>query len=229
MKMADKTVPLDELRFRVKLDDSCERIDLVAFHPAVAKSKKSKSNLQLVLIALDNLLGEDDVERFVGAVDVAKKKPTGKLISYASLGKLVAKLARKWSGEKWALLSGETNDGVPLVATVNRALKRIDHPLLDMHATITILVEAPNEQGFPTPAESKRLEAMENDLLDAFGRDAANLGHETLDGRRVVHLHVMEGGSAAQILASWRRRHRGRRIDIEVERDPRWSALDRFV
>jgi hypothetical protein len=80
----------------------------------------------------------------------------------------------------------------------------------------------------PTVDESKRLEGIEDDLLEALRDSAANLGHETFEGQRVVHLHVMESGPAAQILASWRARHQASRIELHIERDSRWSALARF-
>jgi len=228
MEMDDKRVPFDELLFVANVDDQRERVDLVAYHPAFAKTKKPKTNINVVFVALDNLLGEDDVERFLGAVEVVKKKPREPSISYLELKKLVAKLAKKATGEKWALLEGTTKSGKPLFGLINQALKRIDHPLLDSHVTITIRFDALDERGLPSPEDNKRLEAVEEDLLDSLGDGAANLGHETLEGRRVIHLHVMEGGPAAQLLASWQKRHRTWRIEIEHEHDPAWSALHRF-
>jgi hypothetical protein len=228
IRMDDKEVALDEILLLATPDDSRERIDIVVHHPIFAKTKNKDTNLQLAFIALDNLLGEDDVERFVGSLELAATRPKGKLVTYAQFGKLVAKFAAKATGDKWALLEGNTADGARIVATTNTALKRIDHPLLDMHVTITIALQTPNEQGLPTNEEGGKLNAMEDALLEALGDGAVNLGHESTDGRRVVHLHVMEGGPAAQQIERWRMKNKSHRIEVVAERDPQWHALERF-
>lgn len=220
-------VSFDELSIAATEDESRERIDLVVHHPVFAKVKRKDERRRIAFLALNTAFGEDDYERFVGALETPTKKADG--MSLQAFKQTFGAFVAKATGEKWAVLEGKTARGARIVATMNRALKRIDHPLLDMHVTITIELQSPNDEGLTTREEGAALNALESKLLDALGENAANLGHETLEGQRIVHLHVMEGGPAAQIIARWvQRASRSIVLNVSIERDPHWTALERF-
>jgi hypothetical protein len=225
LSIDEHEVSFDELSVAATEDESRERIDLVVHHPVFAKVKRKGAQRRIAFIALNTAFGEDDYERFIGTLETVTKKPDG--VSLQAFKKTFGAFVAKATGEKWAVLEGKTESGGRIVGMMNRALKRIDHPLLDMHVTLTIELESPNDEGLTTREEGAALNALESKLLDALGENAANLGHETLKGQRIVHLHVMDGGPAAQIIARWLR-SASRSINVSIERDPHWRALERF-
>lgn len=79
----------DEFRVAYAFDDSRERFDVQLFHP---RFKKSDANLvrQALFLALDECLGEDDVERWIGSLEPATSVP-GNAIALADFVSAVAR------------------------------------------------------------------------------------------------------------------------------------------
>lgn len=216
----------DDLAFAVDPEDAREIVHLTAFHEAFASMPDAKMRMRVVFIALDNLLGEDGVERWVGRVELAETKPENAL-GLAALDTFVSEFAAKATGERWMVLKG-TRDGAPIFLTTNAALKRVDHLLMDTHLSVTIAIDAPTEQGFPTNEEADALNAIEDALTEALAKDAVYIGRETTRGVRSLHFHVLESGPAAAIVERWRGRFPARSIDVAFARDLRWDVLRRF-
>ena len=226
LRIAEFDLKLDEMRFAVEHDDNRELVNLIVDHPGFADIDDDSLKTRIAFIALDNTLGEDDVERWVGSVVVAEGA-LDQSIPLTALRAHVDQFAAKATGDRWALLSGSF-DGAPVFVSTNTAIKRIDHLLLDTHVTLSITLANPTEEGLPTDEEAAALDAMEDALIAQLGKEAVFIGRETSRGQRELHLHVMEGGPAAAIIARWRAQHPGVHIESSVESDPQWEILRRW-
>ncbi len=226
LHIARRDVDLDDMTFAVTPDESRARIDVLMWHPVFDKLRTARK--ELMFIALDNLLGEDDVERWLGHVDVAQKRIT-KGISYRALGTYVRRFAKKAQRENFALLRGQTKKGKPVFVVTDTAIKPIDHAALEVHVEITLGITAPSEDGLPIKPESDALNAMEDELIARLGKHGVYIGHETLESKRVIHLHTASDGPAAKTIATWRKRYaKSRPIKVKAKRDPQWAILDRW-
>jgi hypothetical protein len=101
--------------------------------------------------------------------------------------------------------------------------------LLDTHVTLTIAIRTPTEAGLVTGEEAAVLDKMQDALVESLAGEAVFIARETTRGRRVLHFHTMESGPSAAIIARWRERHAEYAIELEVEHDPRWEILRRWV
>lgn len=146
------------------------------------------------------------------------------------LAERVADLRRRATGERFAILEGKLPSGAPTIATVNLALKRVDHLLLDTHYSVVVRLQEPTPAGLTTSQEGAELNAREDELLAQLGRDAVYIGHETREGTRVLHFHAAAGGPAGALLEVWAGQlsAQGREVELEARHDPGWDVLKRF-
>ena len=226
LEIADHKVALDDTVLHVTEDETREKLDVRVFHPVFSATDDRNLKIQITFISLDTALGEDDVERWVGAVELADGPNEGG-VPLAMLRERSKAFAAKATGDKWIILRGE-KDGAPVFVTINAALKRIDHLLLDTHVEIELALASPTPEGLTTKEEADVLNRMEDELTELLGEEAAHIGRETGFGKRVLHYHVMDSGPAAAILGRWRARHSGYAIEVRVRPDPLWEVLDRW-
>lgn len=228
LRIAGFELLLSEVQFVIEEDETRELLDVVVDHPVFPQIEDETLKSRVAFIALDNALGEDDVERWIGKVEVARPTDAREdIVLLPALRSRVDAFAKTATGERWVLLRGNI-EGAPVLVATNRAIKRIDHLLLDTHVTITIPIARPDEHGFPMRDESADLDAMQDALIDQLGVEVVVLGRETSRGLRQLHLHVMEGGPAAAIVERWRAAHRRYSVEVAVERDPAWQTLHRW-
>jgi hypothetical protein len=223
LTIAGHDVALDEFAYAVEEDESRETLDLRAHHPVFRSIADERLRRQILFIALDNLLGEDGVERWIGGIDESIE-PVSPSVPHSELPARIEQLASRATGERWAILKGQ-REGRPLFVTTNLALKRIDHLLLDMHLVVDLPLLAPTEEGLTTNEEADALNALEDELVEALGEHALMAGRETCAGHRTIHLRVMEGGPARGLVERWSARHPERRATAQAKMDPRWEAL----
>lgn len=221
-----ESLALDQMRATVEQEVARELVHVRVYHPAFAGMKDQDLRGRAAMIALDALLGEDAFERWVGGVEVSNE-PLAQDVSWAVLGRIVATFARSATGDRWAVLKGETNEGLPVFISANLAVKRVAHLLFDTHVELTATLRAPTPEGLPTSEESEALNASEDALLAGLGADAIYFGRETYAGKRVWHFHVMEGGPAAAKLAAWKAKQQ-HAIEVKVAPDPMWEILQRW-
>jgi hypothetical protein len=223
----DYEVPLVEFVAGTRYDEQRGRFDLAIHHPLFPLLDKD-SRARAAFLALDTALGEDDVERWVGAVDVTPDQPVD-AVPLASLGPLVDGLRPR--DDAWVTFTGATRKG-PVVGVVRRPFSRVDRPLADTHVAVSLPYE-PGGEGMPSaPDFAKQVDAWERRALDALGGDgdhAVLVGHETGLGRCLVHLYVdgLEVDPAAidPLLPEWSmgpaRRH--------TTPDPAWREIGHLL
>jgi hypothetical protein len=207
-----------------EVDATRERVDAEIFHPALAKTNENVRGTAS-FVMLDRAFGEDGVERWLGGIELLKKRPRGAK-PVTDLVKAVAKLARKAKGQVFALYQG-THDGRPVFLMKNEALKPIEHLACDAQLEIALHIEDANDAGLPTKKESLALDKVEDALLTALGDDVAYFGRQTHAGKRTLYFFAAQGGKAAKAVTTWAKKQK-RVVSVTWTPDPMWEGLERW-
>jgi hypothetical protein len=216
---------LDEFRILAVEDDVRERLDVRVYHPAFSGTTEAIAG-SATFIALDGALGEDEVERWLGDIE-RSRDPLPGATELGGLRERVTAFGSRATGERWVLLEGKRPSGQPALATVNRALKRVEHLLLDTHYTVTLPVLRPTPGGLPDGVEHEELVALEDGLFADLGPDAVRIARETFEGKRLVHLHASATGPVPDRLERWCRAQ-AREVELSAADDPDWAVLRRW-
>jgi hypothetical protein len=214
-----------EFRLALQTDEMRLRVHAAVYHPKLRELDEGNRTVATFLM-LDDLLGEDAVERWVGRVTTVLD-PGGATEPREALRAAVAKLTELSQDRRWTLLEGRDLDGKRRIAAVDFGVRRLDHLLMESHVEVTIGYPAREDDFYPE-AMSEDVNAMEDALVQALGPHAVRIGRETGAGRRVIHLHVAPAGPAQEILARWERMYPTWDIDVVAQADPSWSILNRW-
>ena len=115
---------------------------VTSFHPGFGAMPEQMRGMA-TFIALDRILGEDTVQRWLGAV-FTSVEPLEKGAPFGVLLEALGHLSRDATGERFTSLRGEAPDGQPMFATINLALKWIDHLACDTHVAVDVALLAVN-------------------------------------------------------------------------------------
>lgn len=215
-----------DFRFATEWDDTRRRMHVKVHHPAFANAPEDLRG-NATFIALDTSLGEDDVERWIGGVDLSVA-PLADAVDLGALIEAIRERAKEPQRGDYTLLKGQLPDGSPILVTAQLALKSVDHLLLDHHFEVTIPLRAPDEHGLPRREEAERLDAAEDALIASLGHDAVHVGRETCQGQRVLHFHAAGNGPAPGRLDTWARALDGYQVQMTGRHDPGWDILRRW-
>ena len=188
LQIAEHTIPLGETRFTVTIDPNRELMHVTSFHPAFAAMPDDMPGMT-TFITLDRVLGEDTVQRWLGGIRTSVE-PLEKGAPFAMLIEAVGLLSRDATGERFTTLRGEAPDGLPVFATINLALKRIDHLACDTRVSVDVALLDPDPDGMPNDDEAEALNDIEDELEEMITGDAVYFGRETVHGRRALHWFV---------------------------------------
>jgi DNA-binding MarR family transcriptional regulator len=217
----DRPVDLARTVVGAFADDRRAKLDVAVHHPDFA-DLSPRARAQATFLTLDWALGEDDVERWIGAVEVALTAPLD-AVPAATLGGLLSQLRERWSGERWLLLEGTSRSGTRALATARHPMCRVDHPLLDEHVKVTLPYEA-DAEGLPTDAAQAQLGRFESHLAERLGDSALLVGFETGSGRRLLHLYGESRHSIAPRLQALLPAYRGPAVPgVTAAFDPGWQ------
>ncbi|MBF8186472.1 DUF695 domain-containing protein [Nonomuraea sp. K274] len=221
---------LDKLALGLRVPRNQSRVDVAAYHPIFGELDE-ETRMETALLALDWLLGEDDVARWVGEITAATFPPIDS-VAAVHLPAVVADLASGFEEEQWVLLEGQTAGGAPLAAAARHPLRPVDHPLLDQHIAITLPYAHRDDKGLPTGDSTAALSDFEERLtacLVELGDQAMLAVHLTAEGHRIIHVYADSAGDAAtpakELVAGWREG----RARVDVAADPAWTAVSPFV
>lgn len=221
---------LNGLLLGLRVPRGAPRVDVSAYHPIFADLGED-TRLEATLLALDWLLGEDDVARWVGEITPATFQPID-AVPAVHLPAIVADLASEFGEEQWVLLEGQTAGGAPLIATARFPLRPVDHPLFDQHIAITLPYAHRDENGLPVGDSLTALRDFEERLaarlLKPHG-DAVLTAHLSAEGHRLIHLYADPTGDAAiharELISGWEEGE----PRVDVASDPSWSAVLAFL
>ena len=207
---------LADMRAIASWDERLHLLDVRLWHPEFP-AIPDDLRLEASFVFLDNLLGEDEVERWIGVIETLDA-PTGGLTP-AELCAALSRNIAEAPTDSWVMAEGEGRDGFfSLIA--DASLKRIDLPFHESHLAVTIRLD-----GFPDRATAAHLDADEDVLIDLLASTSRQAGRRTDQRRRVIHFVTAEPDVARSTTETWRRSLRDRQIDIDVERDPRWAFM----
>jgi hypothetical protein len=225
ISFAGVDLDLDEALISVERDEDRERAHVTFFHPRLHELEPALHK-QVAFIVLDATLGEDDVERWIGAIETSLEPAEGAL----TLSELDASLSawREPREPTWTMLRSKARDGSPILVLANLAVKRVDHLLMDTHLAVEIRYDGERNQGLPESEELSILQQLEAELIDELGRDAVHIATETTQGTRTNHFHVASQGPALTRAHAWERAHPERQIEITAQLDPTWEITRRW-
>jgi hypothetical protein len=214
------SVAASETRFQKEVDTSRERLDTTIWNPAFA-DLRDQERKRIAMLFVDCILGEDDVEKWVGGIHVESDEPHTS-VDAAGFRAAVEALEASATGEQWVLAEAGRK-GRPLVVCINTALKPIDH--LDKQVRLDIWIEARNLQDrrMPSSEETAAWSDWEQ-LVETKLSDSIALGRVTGDGRRRITWHVVDGAAARSVVSelatqlNWK-------ASISTQRDPGWRAF----
>ena len=226
LEIAGVALDYADFRFALELDDVRRRVQVAVYHPKLRELPDHERGLATFLV-LDDALGEDGVERWVGGVQ-STLDPGRADKSRRQLIEAVEALAARQAAKSFVLLEGKAKDGRRMLAVVNLGLKRLDHLLFDSHVEITIPYATERADGLYDAPVGEELKEMEDALLQALGKEAVYIGHETGLGRRVIHLHTAVVSPAQGIIEHWERMYPAWDIEVAARADPQWNILRRW-
>lgn len=217
LEIDGKRMDLSETRAITSWDASRRRLDVGLWHPAF-EAGSMELRQQVSFLFLDNLLGEEDVERWIGQIDTLEAPTSGRTPD--ELREEVVRRAAEPPEGTWVLGQRTDPRGRVDIVLVNAALKRIDHPLADQHVAIRIPIEG---GGMPDEAQSALVNAEEDRMVDVLGDAAVLVGHSTGPGERVIHFVAADLERVKAGIDAWARDAPEWRIKVDFAHDPDWQ------
>jgi hypothetical protein len=210
-------------RFHVEEVPDELRIHVGVFHPEFANAPDAL-RMQIAFLVLDWLVGEDDVERWIGHVEPVVDDAASHLEA-SGLSEAIGRIASLRDPDGWATLTGEGPDGA-VMAVFRHGVRWIDHPLLDLHHEVVTAFQ-PEANGFPDEATLEHLLTLEDDLNSTLGSSTLLVGHVTSAGTRVFHVYSdSEDQNAADGIARWCTDHD---LPVSTSLDPAWRDVRPFI
>jgi hypothetical protein len=232
LEIGKRRFDLEEMRAIASWNPSRRRIDVRLWHP-LFDAVPADVRLQVGFIFLDKLLGEDDVERWIGAIDLLEAPTGGR--TPAELKAEVERRAGEPAGDGSWVLGERTGPGGQVeIVRANAALKRIDHPFADHHVEIAVVWEGAS--ALPSDAEAAVLDTEEEDLVARLDGVAVFVGRTTTPGRRTMHFVAEDPDRMRPAIDGWAEGLPDslaeglppRRIKVNFERDMAWSFKGRL-
>ncbi|MBF5045684.1 MULTISPECIES: DUF695 domain-containing protein [Myxococcaceae] len=222
LNVAGQDAAIADLRCALEPDDARARLNLRVWHPAFA-ALEPEARSMVAFLSLDALLGEDDVERWVGGIQLVEEAAEA-FVPPAELQARVAALAAA-PRDTFSFLQGKNPQGRAAMATLNLALKRLDHLAYEDQLVVTIAYRNADAQGIPPAEEHQAAQALEDTLVESLAGLALHYGHVVSGGRLEVLFYVADKRAAEGKLAAWRGRAQGWQVQRTWHHDPEWKAL----
>lgn len=197
----------------IEPDQSREELNLTVGHPDFG-GLDEVLQLQVVFHLLDDLLGEDRMESWVGTVDVVPH-PLSWGIPLLDLADEVDRQDAAATGQKWESIEKEDAELGDSRLFINRALKRLDYLDLEFVATVSIEVQS---------FDPVLVREVEKDLAGVLGTEGVIYAHQVFDEFTVLYAYVGEG--AADDVRQLADRWSPQVYEVVVEPDPAWNNYE---
>ncbi|MGJ3507502.1 DUF695 domain-containing protein [Enemella sp. A6] len=226
LELGDVTMTFADVRVHTARTET--GLDVVVYHPVFGEVSEEQ-RVQLMFMALDAALGEKATELWLDRVETSVTDPEGS----APLGELpsivdAVEAESMPNGEMgWTMLEGDSPDGPILVRCLQR-LSPVQALDFDQHVSVVVRFSDVTAEGWPGPRSMEALARFENDLAAAvFGKGQVVAVH-TRSGVRVLEFYVDSTTDAAEVLQTAAKRWRQGKVEIEVDLDPGWEAVQAF-
>lgn len=227
LEIAGRRFELAEMRSIAAWDATRRRVDVRLWHPRFGESP-AEVNVQAGFIFLDSLLGEDDVERWIGSIDLLEA-PTGGRTPAELMAEVDRRKGEPTTGDTWVLAERTDAAGRPEFVLTDASIKRIDHPFSDYHVTIATVLGGLDR--LPDEAEIGLLDAEEGDLLPRLVGIATYLARTTTFGVRTMHFVAEDPDAMRPAIDAWAvglpetmiDGRLQRRLKVNFDHDMAWS------
>ncbi|MCY4369633.1 MAG: hypothetical protein OXF41_09500 [bacterium] len=204
--------PLD-VTVVIEPDHSTEELGLTVGHRRFGLMDEALQ-LQVVFRLLDDLLGEDGLETWVGSVDVVPHRlPWG--IPFVDLAGEVDRLAGSATGKQWELMPRDDYELGESQVFINRALKRLH--FLDMENIVILSIET-------STADDPLLRQVEEDLAAGLRSEGVIFAHQVFDAFTEIYAYAAPG--TEETLAELEDRWRPVVYNVVVDPDPAWDTYE---
>lgn len=203
-------------------------LDVLLHHPLFANLPEA-TQAQISYLCLDNALGEQTVELWIGAVEYSGTDPGG-TVPLSELPGIVAEVIAEGmpDGEMgWTVLEGDGPRG-PVTILCQSRLSSVQAPDLDQHIAVEVPYRDQTPNGWPGPGSLDALRGFEEHLEAIVGASGRVVAVESCAGVRTMHFYVDSTSPAlAQLQAASGGWKQGR-VKFNSEYDPGWSAVQQF-
>ena len=197
----------------VEPDPVAEELDLTVGHPDFGRMDEALQ-LQVVFRLLDDLLGEDGAEFWVGSVDVVPHPlPWG--VPFLDLAGEVARWAKAASGQQWKMMPKDDVELGESQVFMNRALKRLN--FLDMVDIVMVSIET---SGPDDPVVRK----VERDLAATLRTGGVIFAHQIFD--TFTTLYAYAEPDVTQDVYGLAARWRPAVYEVVTDLDPGWDTYE---
>lgn len=188
LALAGREFPVADTRLVLTVDESRWVIDVRVFHPSFRGLSEASRGTAAFLI-LDWLLGEDGVARWLGHIETVDAEPPA-AVGCDVLLRTVDDLTERLVPGTWSMLEGRRADGARSLVCVQRPLRWIDYPLLDLDSAVQIPYAAMQDDTLPIPEALDTLQAITADIKAAIGSYGLLVAYETTLGVRTLHIYT---------------------------------------
>jgi hypothetical protein len=220
LEIAGEKLDPTEWQFAVEVDEDRLLVNLTAHHP-VLRRLPDRERPRAGFVALDQLFGEDAVEKWLGALDFTTSKPRG-ASSFNGVLRTIDRLSEDAKKEVFTLATGADESGHRLFLSFNQRLKRLDHLFAETRIQLDLRLRQPNQDGLTTDAEAEALNQLEDQLLAATA-GAVYVGRLTGNGRRTMHFYAEDAPAALNGIATCLAANPGWEHGLRSDPDPEWA------
>lgn len=208
-------VEIDPLDVTVVIEPhlATEELDLTIGHPDFGSIDETLQ-LQVAFRLLDDLLGEDGLEAWVGSVDVVPHPlPWG--IPFIDLTSEVDRLAASATGKRWELLDRNDYELGESRLFINRALKRLHFLDVENIAILSIETSIPGDP---------LLRQVEEDLAAVLHSGGVIFAHQVFDTFTEIYAYAASGKerAVAELVERWRPVV----YNLVFDPDPAWDTYE---
>ena len=203
----------DDVTVALEPDDDREELHLTLGHPDFGVLDEVLQ-LQVAFRLLDDLLGEDAMEAWVGSVDVAPAALSWGM-PFVDLADEIERLASAATGQKWRMIEAEDEELGRSRLFINQALKRLDY--VDLEVAVTVNIEVP-------ASDRVLVREVEKDLAATLGRDGVIYAHQAFEDFTVLYAYAGEG--VAEEVRALTERWAPGVYEVGVEPDPGWDTYE---
>ncbi len=216
----DHEIDPSQATFVAEIDPDAEHLSITVAHPEF-RSLDEANRFQATFRMIDDLLGEDGTEKWIGSVD-ATPGSLHQPAPLTDLPRVVDELAAAATGERWIVIEAEDPHD-PSSLDINLALKRLDHLRLTDYFSANLRFEDEAGIAAPQPEEAAGIEALEEELQEALGDRGVEFARGLFPGVLVLHWYV--DPEATPVAEDWAKRHQDVVYHYEVESDPGWDLM----
>ena len=208
-------VKVSDMRAITTWDPTRRRLGVRLWHPVFGRAEEGLRQ-QVSFLFLDDLLGEEDVERWIGEIEVLDAPISGR--TPEELRAEVTRRAAEPPEGTWILGELADHRGQITIVTADAALKRIDLPLADQHVAISIGLD-----GMPDDVLAATLNAEEDRLARLLEGAATFAARTTTSSERVLHFVAEDLDLVRAGIDAWAPDAPDWRVKVNFQHDPTWE------